>query len=297
MATTDTAPPTHPHEINYVAKLNEALRSIKKDYDTKTNNLEAQVKNLKDIETSDAGTLKNYNSLVKEGLWDYEILRQINEDIVQIDLKVQNVSTLATASSADATDTAVKTAAAAKAIDTAHFSVAKLTSFVASIHAKLNTEEKGSPLAKLCAAAFEDTQIAAVSAEKVTVAVVIATEDIAKSHSASVASVVTQAELESKALADSFASDMLAAQTNAVSTYQQSLDEFKTLSGDIINHTNATKENISTKLIGGTGDFAFLYKEIIPKHRNNKPQTESDLVDKYIDEAAEEKNLPPAKSK
>lgn len=306
MAITDSAHPAHPHEIDFVSKLNETLRSIKKDYHAQAKELKLNRVNLETTRETDNAILTNYlggpdnglkalgdPGLVNDGFSDYNTLRDINKDVFKINIMSQNVSTLASQTSDYTKDITLKTASAVKLIDTAHISVARLTSFVASIHAKLNTEEKGSPLATLSAAAFEDTQNAALSAEYTSVHSVTVTESVAKSHATSVFAIISQAAVESGLLAETLSTSVLAAGINAATVYQESLDEQVTLEKDDAQLTEEDTEHLTVTLIGGTGEYAFLYKEIIPKQRLRKPHTESDSVEKYIDEAAEGKGLVP----
>jgi len=285
MATTDTAPVPVSHDINYLAKLHDTLRTSLKDFKAQAKASEAGLKNLKDVDSYDSNNLAEWKPFVSNGLKDYQTLQVINEDIIDINLSVQNTVSLANASSAGATDTAVKTAAAAKALDTANFSVAKLTSDVASIYAKLNSEDKYSEMTILCAAAYERTQEAAKMAERATVAVLHSSIEAAKSQAFSVASIIKTAAAASTDLAGSFAADTLAAQENAISSYQTYLDKVTTKSADDVNVVIAANENITLNLIGGTGDFAFLYEQVTPKphpHKLPAGEKEKKIVEKEI---------------
>lgn len=280
MATIDTTPLTQPISMNYLAKLHETLRGIKKEFKTKITSTEADYERFEKVKVFDISTLKESHDLGHKGLKDYETLRIINQDIVETDLQIQSILTLSNLSASFSKETALKTALAAKAIDAAHISVAKLTSHVASIQAKLNSEEKGSELAQLCAGAYESTQNAAIAAEKLTEKILDATIEAANSNSSSVASQIAAAALESTALASSFSDDLAAAQQNAVDTYNLSLAELKNKYTNKVNLLQAEKEHAVVKLMGEGSPFSFLYKEIIVKHHkeiSEEKKVETDL--------------------
>lgn len=289
MAIIDPTPLNQPRDINYLAKLHETLRGIKKDFKTKIASSGANFESLEKVKTFDQSTLKESRDLGDQGLKDYETLRIINEGIVETDLQIQSVLTLSNLSASFAKETALKTAVAAKAIDAAHISVAKLTSHVASIQAKLNSEEKGSALAQLCAGAYESTQYAAIAAERLTVNILHATIEAAKSNSSSVANQIASAAQESSALTSSFSDDLVAAQVNAVDTYIFSLAELKNKYTNTASLLQAEKEHDVVKLMGEGAPFAFLYKEITVKH--HKEISEEKKVETELKVTAQQKSV------
>jgi len=260
MATTDPSSQPGSRDINFKALLNEKFRTFQKDFKTREKSSAKTLKDLIGTKQHDGQDQKAWEGFVKDDLDTYKTLQAINESAIKANLTVQNALNLATTALTNATATAANTAAAAKALDKANFSVARMTSDVASIYAKLNSEDKGSEMAILCKYAYDLTQDAAEKAEMATMSVFSATIEAAKSQAQGVLDAITDAADSSSVLAASIAANTEAAQNIAVATYKTNLEKINTSSDIGLSVIDESAQSGMLKLIGGEGDFGFLYE-------------------------------------
>lgn len=288
MATTNPSPQPGSRDINFKALLNEKLRSFQKDFKTQEKSSAKTLKDLTGTKEHDKNDQSSWEAFVKDDLNTYQTLQVINENALTTNLTAQNALALATTALANASATATNTATAAKALDKANFSVARMTSDVASIFAKLNSEDKGSELAVLCKYAYELTQDAAEKAEVATMSVLYATIEAAKSHAQGVFDAITEAATDSTKLANAVANDTDAAQNIAIATYKTNLEKIKASANVNLSVTNEDAQHNMLKLISGEGDFEFLYEHLYNRGTTKNLPTgerEKEAVQKEISES------------
>jgi division protein CdvB (Snf7/Vps24/ESCRT-III family) len=292
MAINPSTPQHSGREIEFKTLLNTSLRAFHRDFKDKEKSSEKVLANLTETGVHDRTDLDKWEPFVKADLKIYSTLQEINEMAIKANLNAQNTLKLASSALKNATDTAANTAAAAKALDKAHFSVARMTSDVASIYAKLKSEDKGSEMTILCQSAEKLTHDAAVMAEVATMTALSATIEAAQTHAQTLLDSVTAVSKNCGDLAASVAANTDAAQAQAIATYKSSLDKITTCAGDELAEINEKANNSMLSLIGGEKDFQFLYENLyakveharLPKGEKEREKVEQEIIEGIIEE-------------
>jgi len=275
MASPNPTPQHNGREIEFKTLLNTALKAFQKDFKDKEKTSNKLLTNLTDTESADKTGQYGWEPYVKADLNHYKTLQEINEIAVKANLDAQNTLKLAASALKNATDTAANTAAAAKALDKAHFSVARMTSDVASIYAKLKSEDKGSDMTILCQSAEKLTNDAAVMAEAATMSALKATIEAAQTQAQPLLDYITDAAKNCADLAAAVAAITDSAQGQAIAAYKTNLDKIAAVANDELEVINEKANNDMLGQIGGGKDFQFLYENLVTKSDRSKQKEEN----------------------
>lgn len=288
--------PTTQHngrEIEFKTLLHTSLKAFHKDFKDTEKSSHKLLAGLQETEAANKTGLDKWEPYIKSDMKVYNTLQEINVMALSTNLNAQNTLKLATSALKSATDTATNTAVAAKALDKAHFSVARMTSDVASIYAKLKSEDKGSEMTILCQSAEKLTHDAAVMAEIATMTALSATIEAAQTHAQTLLDSITAAAGNCADLAAAVAANTDAAQNQAIASYKTSLDKTTTIINDELAVINEKANNDMLNLIGGEKGFQFLYENLFTK-RDGAPapkgEREKEKVEEEIIEGNNEEN-------
>jgi hypothetical protein len=232
-------------------QLNDALEKVQATYSQK---VQAARTKLSDANTKLAGSSADHKEAqqqLKDSRKLAEEVKNINNRAVLAGLIAKNALAVATASGTASGQVSSGVSAAAKAINTMVQSVTIFISSIASVYAKLASEDEGSEPASKAAALFEQSKEVALQAERASLLALDAAIRAAQSRAPKVLETVTTASADIDALAAALGTTLTGLQT-------QVSDMEKALSGSVTTEETSelgvTQANIglkSAQMIGG----------------------------------------------
>lgn len=242
---------TPPEKLDaFQLQLVDALKTVRNDFNAK---METAVNALQSAETSSKHAITDANDVFKiaENTHDaYQVLKAVNINCSRASLLGKNTLALANIAVTDANTTNQSIAAAAKAIDQAAESAARLASDVASIYAKLNSEDSRSKMETFCKTVSELTRKSAIATEKTTLTILDAAIQAAQTKTDAALSLVKTVSADVDALAKAIDTTTSAAQAAALTAYTDYITATGTQYTDLLSVSQSQADSSTyTKLI------------------------------------------------